>query len=82
MTRFSKPTGARCFVVPASSAGQILYLSLLISEIQRNYTPEMVPASSAGLISNLPLPTSVVPASSAGQIPYLSSYFAKLDEII
>ena len=49
---------------------------------QGNYTPDVVPASSAGLISNLPLPTSVVPASSAGQIPYLSSYFAKLDEII
>ena len=82
MTRFTRPTGAPWFVVPASSAGQILYLALLISEIQRNCTPEMVPASSAGLISNLPLPTSVVPASSAGQIPYLSSYFAKLDEII
>ena len=82
MTRSTRPIGAPCFVVPASSAGQILYLSSLIGETQRNYTPEVVPASSAGLISNLPLPTSVVPASSAGQIPYLSSYFAKLDEII
>ena len=75
MRRFSKPTGARCFLVTASSAGQILYLALLISEIQRNYTPEMVPTSSAGLISNLPSPTSVVPASSAGQIAYSSSSF-------
>ena len=69
-------------MVPASSAGQILYLSSSSSETQRNYTPEGIPASSAGLISNLPLPTSVVPASSAGQILYLSSYLAKLDEII
>ena len=65
-----------------SSAGQILYLSSSIGETQRNNTPEVVLARSVGLISNLPLPTSVVPASSAGQIPYLSSYFAKLDEII
>ena len=82
MTRLSKPTGAPCFVVPASPASQILHLSSLINEAQRNYTPEVVPASSAGLIANLPSPTFVVPASSAGQIPYLSSYFAKLDEII
>ena len=69
-------------MVLASSAGQILYLYSLISETHRNYTPEVIPASSAGLISNLPLPTSVVPASSAGQILYLSSYLAKLTEII
>ena len=72
MARFSKPDGAPCFVVPASSAGHILYLSSLINEAQRNYTPEVVPASSAGLISNLPGPTSVVPARSAGQILDLS----------
>ena len=82
MTRFTRPTGAPCFVVPSSSAGRILYLSSLIGEIHRNYTPEVVPASSAGLISNLPLPTSVVPASSAGQIPYLLSLLAKSDGII
>ena len=52
-----------------SSAGQILYLSSSIGETLKNYTPEVVLARSVGLISNLPLPTSVVPASAAGQIP-------------
>ena len=70
MTRFTRPTGAPCFVVPASPASQILHLSSLINEAQRNYTPEVVLAKSAGLISHLPLPTSVVLASSASQIPY------------
>ena len=73
MTRFTRPTGAPYFAVPSSSAGWIVYLSSLTRETQRNYTPEVVLARSVGLISNLPLPTSVVPASSAGQIPYLSS---------